>query len=117
VQTMQLKNEQLEQIGEYVQKQLPLWLDRIPVFSRVYEMDLRERTVRVEEELKSQRELMLKGFENSEKQIMLLKDSMDKQFVNVDKRFDLLTKMMLFGFSLMTAVVTVSLALIHFGKV
>jgi hypothetical protein len=117
MQAMQLKSEQLEQIGEYVQKQLPLWLDRIPVFSRAYEMDLRERTVRVEEELKSQRELMLKGFENSEKQLVLMKDQMDKRFDSMEKRFDLLTKMMLFGFSLMTAVITVSLALIHFGKV
>ena len=32
-----------------------------------YELDLRERTVRIEEELKHQRELMVKGFDLMEK--------------------------------------------------
>lgn len=43
----------------------------------VYEIELRERMVRVEEELKHQRELMRQGFER-----------MDKRFEQVDKRFD-----------------------------
>ncbi|PKM12120.1 MAG: hypothetical protein CVV13_06440 [Gammaproteobacteria bacterium HGW-Gammaproteobacteria-3] len=42
-----------------------------------YELDLRERTIRVEEELKHQRELMLEGFKQ-----------MDKRFEQVDKRFE-----------------------------
>jgi hypothetical protein len=49
-----------------------------------YELDLRERTIRVEEELKHQRELMLEGF-----------TQMDKRFeqmqVETTKRFDQLT--------------------------
>jgi len=40
-----------------------------------YELDLRDRTVRVEEELKHQRELMAQGFE-----------AMDKHFEQVDKQ-------------------------------
>jgi hypothetical protein len=43
----------------------------------VYEIDLRERMVRVEEELRHQRELMREGFER-----------VDKRFEQVDSRFD-----------------------------
>ena len=43
----------------------------------VYEIELRERMVRVEEDLKHQPELMRQGFER-----------MDKRFEQVDKRFD-----------------------------
>jgi hypothetical protein len=43
----------------------------------VYEIELRERMVRVEEELKHQRELMQQGFER-----------VDKRFEQVDSRFD-----------------------------
>ena len=46
-----------------------------------YELDLRERTVRVEEELKHQRELMIEGFRR-----------MDERFEQVDKRFDQVVK-------------------------
>lgn len=46
-----------------------------------YELDLRERTVRVEEELKHQRELMIGGFKR-----------MDERFEQVDKRFDQIVK-------------------------
>ena len=42
-----------------------------------YELDLRERTIRVEEELKHQRELMLEGFKQ-----------MEKRFEIVEKRFE-----------------------------
>jgi predicted nuclease with TOPRIM domain len=50
----------------------------------VYEIELRERMVRVEEELKNQRELMMKGFEMSEKRF----EQVDKRFEQVDKRFE-----------------------------
>ena len=42
-----------------------------------YELELRERIVRVEEELKHQRELMLEGFKQ-----------MEKRFEQIDKRFE-----------------------------
>ena len=42
-----------------------------------YELDLRERIIRVEEELKHQRELMIEGFKQ-----------MEKRFEQVDKRFE-----------------------------
>jgi hypothetical protein len=43
----------------------------------VYEIELRERMVRVEEELRHQRELMREGFER-----------VDRRFEQVDSRFD-----------------------------
>jgi len=42
-----------------------------------YELDLRERTIRVEEELKHQRELMIEGFKQ-----------MEKHFKQADKHFE-----------------------------
>ncbi|WP_341328095.1 hypothetical protein [Methylotuvimicrobium sp. KM2] len=53
-----------------------------------YELDLRERTIRVEEELKHQRELMLEGFKQMEKRF----EQMDKRFEQVDKRFEQVDK-------------------------
>ncbi|MBS3951536.1 MAG: hypothetical protein KGZ88_01085 [Methylomicrobium sp.] len=53
-----------------------------------YELDLRERTVRVEEELKHQRDLMIKGFDAMEKRF----EQMEKRFEQVDKRFDQIDK-------------------------
>ncbi len=49
-----------------------------------YELDLRERTIRVEEELKHQRELMMEGFKQMEKRF----EQVDKRFEQVDKRFE-----------------------------
>ena len=53
-----------------------------------YEIDLRERTIRVEEELKHQRELMLEGFKAMDKRF----EQMDKRFEQVDKRFEQVDK-------------------------
>jgi PAS domain-containing protein len=50
----------------------------------VYEIELRERMVRVEEELKHQRELMRQGFEQMEKRF----EQIDKRFEQVDRRFE-----------------------------
>ena len=49
-----------------------------------YEIDLRERTLRVEEELKHQRELMIEGFKQMDKRF----EQVDKRFEQVDKRFE-----------------------------
>jgi DNA anti-recombination protein RmuC len=63
----------------------------------VYEIELRERMVRVEEELKHQRELiktlieqMDKRFEQMDKRF----EQMDKRFDGVDKRFESMQKQM-----------------------
>ncbi len=68
---MALRKEEMESIGEYVQSHLSEWLPNR------YPFELGERIVRVEEELKNQRELMKQGFLQ-----------MDKRFEQVDKRFE-----------------------------
>ncbi|MFP4511128.1 MAG: hypothetical protein ACLFNQ_13485 [Spirochaetaceae bacterium] len=78
---MELRSEHFEQIGKYVRGNLGAWfreanLDR--------DMELRERTIRVEEELKTQRELMREGFAQMEKRF----EQIDKRFEQVDKRFE-----------------------------
>ncbi len=50
----------------------------------VYEIELRERMVRVEEELRHQRELMREGFAQMEKRF----EQVEKRFEQVDKRFE-----------------------------
>ena len=82
---MELSAQNLEQIGMYVRGNLGTWfreanLDR--------DIELRERTIRVEEELKTQRELMREGFAQTDKRF----EQVDKRFEsmqhNMDKRFD-----------------------------
>jgi len=87
---MALAQQDLQQIGEYVKAHISDWiaeqsLGRPPV---VYEIELRERMVRVEEELKHQRELMREGFEQVDKRLDLMKADIDKRFEQVDKRFE-----------------------------
>ena len=53
-----------------------------------YELELRERTIRVEEELKHQRELMSEGFKQMERRF----EQVDKRFEQVDKRFEQVEK-------------------------
>ena len=76
---MPLQEEDLEQITVYVREHLDEWLweKRLGKPLEVYEIELRERTVRVEEELRHQRELMQEGFSR-----------MDRRFEQVDRRFE-----------------------------
>ena len=71
-----------QHLGEWLAEQS---LGRPPV---VYEIELRERMVRVEEELKHQRELMRQGFEQMDKRF----EQVEKRFEQVDKRFDEMLK-------------------------
>ncbi len=73
---MALAQEDIDQIQWLIKKAL----SESPEINNAnvrYELDLRERTIRVEEELKHQRELMVEGFKQ-----------MDKRFEQVDKRFE-----------------------------
>ena len=75
--TMTLSDDQLEQIGRYVQKNLPEWLRTLPPQTvQITDPALLERTVRVEEELRAQRELMIERF-----------DAVDKRFEDMHKHF------------------------------
>nr|VFK28178.1 MAG: hypothetical protein BECKMB1821G_GA0114241_10348 [Candidatus Kentron sp. MB] len=83
--------------------------------SVAYEMEIRERIVRVEEELKNQRELMKLGFEQMDKRLeqmdkriddqreatKLLAEQIDKRFDQVDKRFEDQREAMKHGFEQM----------------
>ena len=89
---------------EFIKSNMAQWLAEQSLARppAVYEIELRERMVRVEEELKHQRELMREGFEQinrrfeqSEQHHQQLRHDMlarfeqvDKRFEQVDKRFD-----------------------------
>ncbi len=87
---MALKKEELQIIGKYVQEHLTEWLPDQSYSSKgsIYPIELGERMVRVEEELKNQRELMKQGFDQNDKRMEMLQINMDKRFEQVDKRFD-----------------------------
>ena len=53
-----------------------------------YELEIRERILRVEEGLKHQRELMQEGFNRMDKRF----EQIDKRFEQVDKRFEQVDK-------------------------
>ncbi|MBK1647746.1 hypothetical protein [Rhabdochromatium marinum] len=91
---MALAQEDLQQIGEYVKNHISEWiaeqsLGKPPV---VYEIELRERMVRVEEELKAQRELMREGFEHNRTEMNLRFEQVNKRFEQVDKHFEQVEK-------------------------
>ncbi len=78
----------------------------------VYEIELRERMVRVEEELKNQRELMHRGFELMEKRFEQIEkrfEQVDRRFEQMDKRFDEVNKR-LFQFMIWSFGLTVTAA-------
>ncbi|MFW5685411.1 MAG: hypothetical protein ACOC0O_02050 [Spirochaetota bacterium] len=73
---MALTERDLEQVGTYVQSHLYEWLPA-PV------LQLSERIIRVEEELKSQRDLMKQGFEQVERRF----EHVERRFEQVERRF------------------------------
>ena len=76
---MALAKEDIEEIQNLIAKAFSERPETNQVNVR-YELEIRERIVRVEEELKHQRELMMEGF-----------NRIDKRFEQVDKRFEVLT--------------------------
>jgi Fe2+ transport system protein B len=88
---MALAQEDLEQIQQLIQQSIAARPEVINANVR-YELEIRERIVRVEEELKHQRELMLQGFEMSNKRSEELRADMNKRFEQVDKRFEQMDK-------------------------
>ena len=92
---MALAQGDLEEIGRYVREHIPEWMGEEGRVSLIREFDLRERIVRVEEELKHQRELMEQGFALMEKRFEQVDrhfELMEKRFEQVDKRFELTEK-------------------------
>ncbi|MDO8846446.1 hypothetical protein [Methylicorpusculum sp.] len=84
---MALGQEDLIQIQQLIDKTLASRPEAANANVR-YELDIRERIVRVEEELKHQRELMLQGFENSNKRFEEVNKHFDEARSDVNKRFE-----------------------------
>jgi chaperonin cofactor prefoldin len=114
---MALTQEDLRQVTAYLQTHIDEWLPQ-PV------LHLSERIVRVEEELKHQRELMMQGFANIERRFEDVNkrfedvdkrfedvnkrfEDVNKRFEDMDKRFSTLTWMIGIGFVVVTSLVTV----------
>jgi predicted RNase H-like nuclease (RuvC/YqgF family) len=86
---------------QFIKDNLGIWLAEQSLGKppAVYEIELRERMVRVEEELKHQRELiqtilvqMDKRFDAMERRFEALQAEMDKRFEAIDKRFEAVDK-------------------------
>jgi len=124
---MPLAREDIEFIKEHVGE----WLSEKSVGQPpvVYEIELRERSVRVEEELKHQRELMMQGFEQMNKRFESMQEQMNTRFESmqeqmntrfeqVDKRFEALTlrmdRFMLWSFGMSITVGGVVIAAIRY---
>jgi exonuclease VII large subunit len=98
--TSKLNNEDLEQIGQYLAEKYPILKSGANQlrYSEI-DLDIRERIVRVEEELKNQRELiyevlkmMDKRFEEARTDSNARFEQVDKRFEQVDKRFEQVDK-------------------------
>lgn len=91
---MALAQEDIQQIQALIQDNISERLLNQHANVR-YELDLRERTIRVEEELKHQRELMQEGFKQMEKRFEQVEkrfEQIDKRFEQIDKRFEQVEK-------------------------
>jgi hypothetical protein len=79
---------------EFIKAHLGEWLAEQSLGKppAVYEIELRERMVRVEEELKHQRELMREGFAQMDKRFEAMQANMEQRFEQVDKRFEQVDK-------------------------
>lgn len=88
---MALAQEDIEQIQLLIKKIISESPEAMNANVR-YELDLRERTIRVEEELKHQRELMLEGFKQVDKRFEQMAEQMNKRFEQVDRRLDQMDK-------------------------
>jgi chromosome segregation ATPase len=89
-QAMELSERQFEQIGSYVREHLGTWVRDIspPVATVQLDPVYLERIVRVEEELKSQRELMKQGFEAMDKRFEEARADTNTRFDAVERRFE-----------------------------
>lgn len=117
--------EELEQIGAYLAEKYPVLKSGQDIFRYSdIKIDIYERIVRVEEELKHQRELihevlkmmdkrfeemrtdMDKRFEQVDKRFEDMRTDMNARFEQVDKRFNMMMWFMGIGFTLITTIIT-----------
>jgi len=84
---MALAQEDIDQIQLLIKKTLSEMPETLNANVR-YELDLRERTIRVEEELKHQRELMVEGFKHMDKRFEQMQVETTKRFEQLTSRID-----------------------------
>lgn len=116
---MKLTDEQLEQIASYLEANSEkLCSKNNLIHLRPYDLQIFERMTRVEEELRNQRELLIKqnetmqfGFSQIDKRF----DDVNKRFEDVNKRFDdvnkrfaMLTWIFGIGFTIIATVISLS---------
>nr|VFK39905.1 MAG: hypothetical protein BECKTC1821D_GA0114238_100738 [Candidatus Kentron sp. TC] len=95
----------LEEIAEYMRAHMVEWLteDSLAKPPAVYEIELRERMVRVEEELKHQRELMKQGFdlmgkrldamnEENNRRFEAMSQENNRRFEEINRRFEAMSR-------------------------
>jgi len=112
---------------DLVKAQVEAWLlEMLPEQKPgVYDLELRTRMLKVEEELRHQRELMQQGFAMMDKRFESMQHNMDKRFEQVerrfeqmDKRFDALTvridRFMRWSFGLTLTVAGIIIAVLKF---
>ena len=93
--SMELSQENLESIGEYVRRNLRSWTDESVLSAYAQrDIELRERMLRVEEELKNQGEIIRTGFARADERFEDLNKrlSEDREFAlaqldRIDERF------------------------------
>ena len=117
---MSLTSADLKQIEEHIENHIKnnigSWIGDISLTKSSYfnEIELIERMVRVEEELKNQRELMLIGFEQVNKRFEQvdkrfedMQKYMDKRFEDVNSKFKMMFAFMTLGFTILATMMTV----------
>ncbi len=105
---MSLTSAELKQIEDHIKNNIGSWMEEISLTKSSYfnEIELIERIVRVEEELKSQRELMLMGFEQTNKRFEDMQKYMDKRFEDVNRKFTMMFAFMTLGFTILATMMT-----------
>ena len=115
---MIIGNPELERIGDYVKSHLRGWLAELaPAPVPDVSTQLLERMVRVEEELKPQRGLMIIRFDAVDRRFEAVDrrfeaedrrfEAMDKRFDDMNKRFGLIQWVMGIGFVMIGTLVTI----------
>ena len=104
---MELTKEQLEQIGSYIESNFDRFSAKSNIVQlRPYDIQLIERMTRIEEELRSQRELMQLGFNQMDKRFESMQKQSDTRFDDMNKKFNMITWMMTGGFTIIATVIT-----------
>ena len=100
---------ELNRIGEYVQSHLSEWMDKLgvrPVPDPVTNTHLLERVVRVEEELKAQREVMTVRFGAMDDRFETMTQSMNDRFDSVNQNINVLKWFLVTSFMVLGAAIS-----------